>query len=30
MRAYNNYKNALNANISTYRENIHNAIKEAK
>ena len=30
MRAYNNYKNALNANIATYRENIHNAIKEAK
>ena len=30
MRAYNNYKNALNANIATYKENISKAIREAK
>ena len=30
MRAYNNYRNALNDNISTYKEEISKAIKEAK
>lgn len=30
MRAYNNYKNALNDNIYTYKENIRKAIREAK
>ena len=30
MRAYNNYRNALNDNIATYKEEINKAIKEAK
>ena len=30
MKAYNNYRNALNQNINTYRENIKKAIKESK
>ena len=30
MRAYNNYRNALNDNITTYKENIRKAIREAK
>ena len=30
MRAYNNYRNALNDNIATYRDNIRKAIKESK
>lgn len=30
MKAYNNYRNALNENVHTYRENIKNAIKESK
>ena len=30
MRAYNNYRNALNDNIAVYKENISKAIKEAK
>lgn len=30
MRAYNNYRNALNDNIETYKENISKAIKESK
>lgn len=30
MRAYNNYRNALNENITTYKEEISRAIKESK
>lgn len=30
MRAYNNYKNALNDNIATYKKEISKAIREAK
>ena len=30
MRAYNNYRNALNDNIVTYKEEIRKAIQEAK
>lgn len=30
MKAYNNYRNALNDNITTYKENISKAIKESK
>ena len=30
MKAYNNYRNALNDNIETYKENISKAIKESK
>ena len=30
MKAYNNYKNALNANTETYKSNIAKAIKESK
>lgn len=30
MRAYNNYRNALNDNIETYKENIGKAIRRAK
>ena len=30
MRAYNNYRNALNDNIITYKDEIRKAIKEAK
>lgn len=30
MKAYNNYRNALNDNITTYKENIRKAIREAK
>lgn len=30
MRAYNNYRNALNENIATYKEEISRAIKESK
>lgn len=30
MRAYNNYRNALDDNITTYKEEIRKAIKEAK
>ena len=30
MKAYNNYRNALNFNINTYKENIKKAIKESK
>lgn len=30
MKAYNNYRNALNENITTYKEEISRAIKESK
>jgi len=30
MRAYNNYRNALNENMTTYKDNIRKAIKESK